>query len=77
MEEDSIFAKYLRIKCEEWLWVGDVLLYRSEIGNLGEITSTITKIVLKDENLLKLDVHGFVTCHGSQIRKLKTLVNGG
>jgi hypothetical protein len=43
MEEDSIFAKYLRIKCEEWLWVGDVLLYRSEIGNLGETTSTIKK----------------------------------
>jgi hypothetical protein len=53
-----------------------VILYRSEISNLGEITSTITKIVLEDENPLKLDDHGFVRYYGSQIRKLKMLVNG-
>jgi hypothetical protein len=38
---------------------------------LGEIISTMTKIVLEDENPLKLDDHGL-----SQIRKLKTVVNG-
>jgi hypothetical protein len=53
-----------------------MILYRSEIGNLVEMTSTITKIVLEDENPLKLDDTGFVRYHGSQIRKLKILVNG-
>jgi hypothetical protein len=53
-----------------------VILYRSEIGNLGEIMSIITKIVLEDEDPFKLDDHGLVRYHGSQIRKLKTLVNG-
>jgi hypothetical protein len=43
---------------------------------LGEIASTITKIVLEDENPLKLDDYGFFRYHRSQIRKLKTLVNG-
>ncbi len=43
---------------------------------MGEIISTITKIVLEDENPLKLDDHGFVRYHESQIRKLKTVVNG-
>jgi hypothetical protein len=51
-------------------------MYRSEIGNLGEMISTITKIVVEDENPLKLDDHGFVRYHGSHIRKLKILVNG-
>jgi hypothetical protein len=53
-----------------------VILYRSKIGNLGEKRSTITKIVLGDENPLKLDDHGFVRYHGSQIRKLKIILNG-
>ena len=38
--------------------------------------STITKIEIEDENPVKLDDHGFVRYHGSQIRKLKNLVNG-
>jgi len=42
------------------LEVGDVIEYRCEIGNLGEMTSTITGIVMEDENVLKLDDHGFV-----------------
>jgi hypothetical protein len=59
------------VKCGEWLWVGETILYRSEIGYLG-----ITRIVREDENPIKLDDHGFVRYHGSQIRKLKNLVNG-
>jgi hypothetical protein len=53
-----------------------VFLYRSELCNLGGITSTITKIVLEDENPLNLDDPSFVRYQGSQIRKLKMLVNG-
>jgi hypothetical protein len=75
-EKDIIFAKYLRVKCGEWLWVDKVIMYRSEIGNLGDMISTITKIAPEDENPLKLDDNGFVRYHGTQIRKLKTLVNG-
>ena len=56
--------------------VGETILYRSEIGNLGDMISTITKIEIEDENPVKLDDHGFVRYHGSQIRKLKNLVNG-
>ncbi len=56
--------------------VGETILYRSEIGNLGDMISTITKIEPEDENPVKLDYHGFVRYHGSQIRKLKNLVNG-
>jgi hypothetical protein len=51
-------------------------MYRSEIGNLGDMISTLTKIEPEDENPLKLDDHGFVRYHGTLIRKLKTLVNG-
>jgi hypothetical protein len=51
-------------------------MYRSEIGNLGDMISTITKIEPVDENPLKLDDHGFVRYHGTPIRKLKNLVNG-
>jgi hypothetical protein len=58
------------------LEVGDVIKYRCEIGNLGEMTSTITGIVMEDENVLKLDDHGFVRYHGAKIRKLKVLVDG-
>jgi hypothetical protein len=60
----------------ENIYKKDVILYRSKIGNLGEKRSTITKIVLGDENPLKLDDHGFVRYHGSQIRKLKIILNG-
>jgi hypothetical protein len=42
------------------LEVGDVIKYRCEIGNLGEMTNTISGIVMEDENVLKLDDHGFV-----------------
>ena len=56
--------------------VGEVIMYRSEIGNLGDMISTITKIEPEDENPLKLDDHGFVRYHGTPIRKLKNLVNG-
>jgi hypothetical protein len=42
------------------LEVGEVIKYRCEIGNLGEMTSTITGIVMEDENVLKLDDHGFI-----------------
>ena len=42
------------------LEVGEVIKYRCEIGNLGEMTSAITGIVMEDENVLKLDDHGFV-----------------
>ena len=42
------------------LEVGDVIKYRCEVGNLGDKTSTITGIVMEDENVLKLDDHGFV-----------------
>jgi hypothetical protein len=64
------------VKCGEWLQVGETILYRSEIGNLGDMICTITRIVPEDENPLKLDDHGYVWYHGSQIRKLKNLVNG-
>jgi hypothetical protein len=63
------------VKCGEWLRVGEVIMYRSEIGNLGDMISTITKIEPEDENPLKLDDHGFVRYHGTPIRKLKNLAN--
>jgi hypothetical protein len=44
------------------LEVGEVIKYRYEIVNLGEMT-TITGIVMEDENVLKLDDHGFVRYH--------------
>ena len=59
-EEDPFLRKYLRVKCGEMLEVGEVIKYRCEIGNLGEMTSNITGIVMEDENVLKLDDHGFV-----------------
>jgi hypothetical protein len=62
-EEDPFLRKYLRVKCGEMLEVGEVIKYRCEIGNLGEMTSTITGIVMEDENVLKLDYHGFVRYH--------------
>ena len=62
-EEDPFLRKYLRVKCGEMLEVGEVIKYRCEIGNLGEMTSTITGIVMEDENVLKLDDHGFVRYH--------------
>jgi len=60
VEEDPVLRNYLRVKCGEMLEVGDVIKYRCEIGNLGGMTSTITGIVMEDENVLKLDDHGFV-----------------
>jgi hypothetical protein len=62
-EEDPFLRKYLRLQCGEMLEVGEVIKYRCEIGNLGEMTSTITGIVMEDENVLKLDDHGFVRYH--------------
>jgi len=62
-EEDPFLRKYLRLQCGEMLEVGEVIKYRCEIGNLGEMTSTITGIVMEDENVLKLDDHGFVRDH--------------
>jgi hypothetical protein len=62
-EEDPLLRKYLRVKCGEMLEVGEVIKYRCEIGNLGELTSTITGIVMEDEKVLKLDDHGFVRYH--------------
>jgi hypothetical protein len=62
-EEDPFLRKYLRVNCGEMLEVGEVIKYRCEIGNLGEMTSTITGIVMEDENVLKLDDHGFVRYH--------------
>jgi len=38
---------------------------------LGEMTSTITGIVLEDENVLKLDDHGLVRYYSAFIRKIK------
>jgi hypothetical protein len=58
------------------LEVGEVIKYRREIGNLGEMTSTITGILMEDENVLKLDDHGFIRYHGAFIRKLKVMVDG-
>jgi hypothetical protein len=58
------------------LEVGEVIKYRCEIGNLGEMTSTITGIVIEDENVLKLDDHGFVRYHSAFIMKLKVMVDG-
>jgi hypothetical protein len=58
------------------LWVGKVIMYSSEIGNLGDMISTITKIKPEDENPVKLGDHGFVRYHGTLIRKLKNLLNG-
>jgi hypothetical protein len=45
MLEKMIFflVKYLRVKCGEFLRVGDVAKYRCEIGNLGHMPSTIKK----------------------------------
>ncbi len=40
--------------CGETLEVGHVIQYKCEIGNLGLFTSTITGIVLEDENVLSL-----------------------
>jgi hypothetical protein len=45
------------------LEVVEVIKYRCEIGNLGEMTSTINGIVMEDENVLKLVDHGFVRYH--------------
>ena len=49
--------KYLRVKSNDTLQVGDYIKYRCEIGNLGYITTFITGIVMEDENVLKLDDH--------------------
>jgi hypothetical protein len=56
--------------------VGDHITYLCEIGNLGHYTSEIRKIVMDDDNPLKLDDWGFVRYHNSLIQKCKTLVNG-
>ncbi len=68
--------KYIRVMCGETLEVGDVIQYKCEIGNLGLFTSTITGIVLEDENVLKLDDHGFVRYHHAYIKKVKVQING-
>jgi len=74
--EDIFRKKYLRVKCGEWLRVGDVIKYKCEIGNLGYKTSEIRAIVFKDENPVKLDDWGFVRYHHAWIQKLKSLVDG-
>jgi hypothetical protein len=45
------------------LEVGDAIQYRCDIGNLGVMTSSITGIVMEDENIMKLDDHGFERYH--------------
>jgi len=68
--------RHLRVKCGEWLKVGDVITYKCEVGNIGYLTSEIRKIVLEDENPLKLDDYGIVWYHNAFIQKVKTVVNG-
>jgi hypothetical protein len=75
-DDDPVTTKYLWVKCGEWLTVGDHITYQCEIGNLGCYTSEIRKIVVDDDNPLKLDDWGFVRYHNSLIQKCKTLVNG-
>jgi hypothetical protein len=66
----------LRVKCGDWLRGREVIEYKIEIGNFGYFTSTIRKIVLEDENPLKLEGWGFAWYQRSLIQKLRIMVNG-
>ena len=63
----------MRVKCGEWLRVGDVIAvednYRSRIG-------TITWIDPSDANSLRLDDGKYKVYHHANIQKLQMLENG-